>query len=264
MSNERYLIITADDFGLCRSMNEAIIELWEARAITSSVIMMPEAWAGQAAEYAAQHRDANIGIHLTLKSGFLQKASDQAVSTEIRSQIEAAIQSGIDPTHLDSHEGSLLGLADGRDFLELVFDLCEEYRLPFKLPRNIVHQPFFSGQQRKLFRKRIDSADRRCIPLIDELIILPYEHEPGEDYPSVKRQLSQAIRDMRAGITELVVHPARDTAEMRTITPHSAKRELEFRLCMDEEFRKLVADEGIQLISWREVRDGMRLGRTNT
>lgn len=258
MANERYLIITADDFGMCRPMNEAIMELWEARAITSSMIMMPEPWAKQAAEYAAHNPAVNIGIHVTLTSGFLQKASDEAVRTEIRSQIEAAIRLGIDPTNLDSHEGSLLGLAGVRDFMELAFDLCEEYRLPFKLPRNIVHQPFFTLQQRELFRKRIASADCRGIPLIDDLIILPYEHEPGEDYPSVKRQLSQAVRDMRAGITELVVHPARDTAEMRAITPHSAKREMEFNLCLDEEFRKLVEDEGIQLITWREVRDGMR------
>lgn len=290
--NGRYLIITADDFGMCHSMNEAIMALWEACTITSAMIMVPGPWAKQAADYAAHNREANIGVHLTLTSSFPQykwgpvkrdgsvqslitaqgyfwgtsaevehQAAEDAVRTEVRNQIEAAIRMGIDPTHLDSHEGSLLGLAGGRDFLELAFDLCEEYRLPFKLPRNIVNQPFLSTQMRELFQKRIDTADRRGIPLIDDLIILPYEHEQGEGYPDVRRQLSQAIQEMKAGITELVVYPSRDTAEMRTLTPSSAKREMEYTLCMDKEFRQLLVDEEIRLISWKDVRDQMRVAR---
>ncbi|MEK3701971.1 MULTISPECIES: polysaccharide deacetylase family protein [unclassified Paenibacillus] len=289
--NGRCLIITADDFGMCHSMNEAIMKLWDTGAITSAMIMMPGPWAKQAADYAAHNREANIGVHLTLTSSFPQykwgpvtrdgrvqslmtqegyfwgtsaevelQAAEEAVRTEVRNQIEAAIRMGIDPTHLDSHEGSLLGLAGGRDFLELAFDLCEEYRLPFKLPRNIVNQSFLSPQMRELFQKRIHSADRRGIPLIDDLIILPYEQEQGEGYPDVRRQLSQAIQEMKAGITELVVHPSRDTAEMRTLTPSSAKREMEYNLCMDKEFRQLLVDEEIRLISWKDVREQMRLG----
>lgn len=65
---------------------------------------------------------------------------------------------------------------------------------------------------------------------------------------------------MKAGITELVVHPSRDTAEMRTLTPSSAKREMEYNLCMDKEFRQLLVDEEIRLISWKDVREQMRLG----
>jgi predicted glycoside hydrolase/deacetylase ChbG (UPF0249 family) len=290
--NGRYLIITADDFGMCHSMNEAIMELWEARTITSAMIMVPGPWAKRAADYAAHNREANIGVHLTLTSSFPQykwgpvtrdgsvqslitahgylwetsaeverHAAEEAVRTEVRNQIEAAIRMGIDPTHLDSHEGSLLGLAGGRDFLELAFDLCEEYRLPFKLPRNIVNQPFFTSQQRELFRERIHSADRRGIPLIDDLIILPYEYEDGEEYPDVKCKVFKAVQEMKAGITELVVHPSRDTAEMRTLTPSSAKREMEYNFCMDKEFRQLLVDEEIRLISWKDVREQMRLAR---
>ncbi|WP_042219032.1 polysaccharide deacetylase family protein [Paenibacillus borealis] len=290
--NGRYLIITADDFGLCNSMNEAIMELWDTGAITSAMIMMPGPWAKQAADYTVHNREANIGVHLTLTSSFPQYkwgpvtrdgsvqslitahgyfweksaeveryAAEEAVRTEVRNQLEAAIRMGIDPTHLDSHEGSLLGLAGGRDFLELTFDLCEEYGLPFKLPRNIVNQPFLTPQMRELFQKRIDSADRRGITLIDDLIILPYEYEDGEEYPDVKCKVFKAVQGMKAGITELVIHPSRDTAEMRTLTPSSAKREMEYNLCMDGEFRQLLENEEIRLISWKDVRDEMRLVR---
>ena len=39
--NERYLIINADDFGLCESMNQAVQELFRLGAITSSSILSP-------------------------------------------------------------------------------------------------------------------------------------------------------------------------------------------------------------------------------
>ncbi|MEK3713236.1 polysaccharide deacetylase family protein [Paenibacillus sp. FSL R7-0333] len=282
--------MTADDFGMCHSMNAAIMELWRDQAITSSMIMIPGPWLKQAADYAVHNHEANIGVHLTLTSSFLQYkwkpvtggagveslitaegyfwgtpaevelyASVEAVRTECRNQIEAAIRLGIDPTHLDSHEGSLLGLAGGRDFLELAFDLCEEYQLPFKLPRKIVDQPFLSPYMRELFRSRIASADRRGIPLIDDLLILPYEQNDGEKYADVKREIVKAIQEMSGGITELVIHPSRDTAEMRCLTPSSAKREMEYHMCIDREFRKLLEDEDIRLISWKDVRDHMRL-----
>lgn len=272
-------------------MNAAIMELWRDQVITSSMIMIPGPWLKQAADYAVHNHEANIGVHLTLTSSFLQYkwkpvtggtgveslitaegyfwgtpaevelyASEEAVRTECRSQIEAAIRLGIDPTHLDSHEGSLLGLAGGRDFLELAFDLCEEYQLPFKLPRKIVDQPFYpricvSCSGRGLPRRTGE------IPLIDDLLILPYEQNDGEEYADVKREIVKAIQEMSGGITELVIHPSRDSAEMRCLTPSSAKREMEYHMCMDPEFWKLLEDEDIRLISWKTIRDGMRLAK---
>ena len=38
---ERAIIFTADDFGMCHSVNEAVIDLFEGDAIQSAMIMMP-------------------------------------------------------------------------------------------------------------------------------------------------------------------------------------------------------------------------------
>lgn len=50
--NERYLIINADDFGLCENMNQAICELFRLGAITSSSILSPAPMAMNACQYA--------------------------------------------------------------------------------------------------------------------------------------------------------------------------------------------------------------------
>ena len=42
---DKYLIINADDFGMCRSANLAVMDLLKSGSITSSTIMAPCAWA---------------------------------------------------------------------------------------------------------------------------------------------------------------------------------------------------------------------------
>ena len=38
---KRYLIINADDFGMCKSANDAVFELFETGNLLSSTIMVP-------------------------------------------------------------------------------------------------------------------------------------------------------------------------------------------------------------------------------
>lgn len=63
--NERYLIINADDFGLCESMNQAVQELFRLGAITSSSILSPAPRAAKASALAAQQK-LPAGVHWTL------------------------------------------------------------------------------------------------------------------------------------------------------------------------------------------------------
>ena len=42
---DKYLIINADDFGMCRAANLAVMDLLKSGSITSSTIMAPCPWA---------------------------------------------------------------------------------------------------------------------------------------------------------------------------------------------------------------------------
>ena len=61
----KYLIINADDFGLCHSANEACMELFESGNLLSSTIMAPCPGADEAIEFAKKHPQYAIGVHLT-------------------------------------------------------------------------------------------------------------------------------------------------------------------------------------------------------
>ena len=67
---DRYLIINADDFGMCRGSNLAVMDLFkdEKSALTSSTVMAPCAWAPEACQFASANPELAIGVHLTFTS----------------------------------------------------------------------------------------------------------------------------------------------------------------------------------------------------
>lgn len=168
---DRYLIINADDFGMCRGANLAVMELLKnpESALTSSTVMAPCAWAPEACRFAAANPELAIGVHLTLTSewskyrwapvnssntdslrdeeGFMWHESDQVeknvdideVEGEIRAQVERCKKLGLtNPSHLDNHMGSLYGIETGRfELLQSTLAICGEYGLPFRMPGNI-------------------------------------------------------------------------------------------------------------------------------
>ncbi len=171
---DRYLIINADDFGMCRGANLAVMDLFRnpQSALTSSTIMTPCAWAPEACKFAGENPQFAIGVHLTLTSewskyrwapvnskntdslrdeeGFMWHESDQVeehvdideVEGEIRAQIERAKRLGlVNPSHLDNHMGSLYGIETGRfELLQLTLSLAGEYGLPFRMPGNVTDE----------------------------------------------------------------------------------------------------------------------------
>jgi predicted glycoside hydrolase/deacetylase ChbG (UPF0249 family) len=287
-STDRLVIINADDLGIIRSTNQAVFGLFQKNAITSASIMIPCPEAYSAALLCKENNSVNVGIHLTLtsaenhffkpvyrkrnlnslltKQGFFphdvseieQNADPEEVRLELEAQIQTAISWGIDPTHLDSHAGSILGLFHGRDFLEIVFDLCEKFGLPFNLPLRTLEQPFFSSRQKDLFALRIESAKRRGILLNDDLAGLPYPLHDGEEYNDLKKELTDQTKKLKPGITQIVTHPSIVSEELKALTPHYKKREMEYRLFSDPEIKELFAKESIKLVSWKVIRDLQR------
>lgn len=171
---DRYLIINADDFGMCRGANLAVMDLFkdEKSALTSSTVMAPCAWAPEACKFANENPELGIGVHLTFTSewskyrwapvnskntdslrdeeGFMWHESDQVeknvdideVEGEIRAQVERCKKLGMTmPSHLDNHMGSLYGIETGRfELLQLTLTLAGEYGLPFRMPGTVTDE----------------------------------------------------------------------------------------------------------------------------
>jgi chitin disaccharide deacetylase len=125
------IIINADDFGLSAESNQAIVEAFKSGSISSTTLMANMPGFEAACELAHQHQlHGKIGVHLNLTAGLplsdpikgcrrfcdefsrfrrrqtcfrLSKQERCAIETEFAAQVQACLNHGISPTHLDSH-----------------------------------------------------------------------------------------------------------------------------------------------------------------
>lgn len=290
--NGRYLIINADDFGMSHSTNQAVIELLKNKYISSASLMMPCPWASEAAYFCKENPEVSVGIHLTFTSEWkyykwrptavshktdsltdeygyfyasaytFEKCADPLqVRLEIESQIRMALAMGVDPSHIDNHMGSLYGLSTGRDFLSVVFDFCEKYDLPFRLPKNVdlEMERKLPVEVKELLYTRIQEAEDRGIMLPDYLI--GFSTTEHVDYVTCRKQIIEVLINLKPGITELYIHPAKDSDELRAITKDWMGRYNEYLVFQDPEVRKVIELENIKVISWKDLRDLQRKQR---
>lgn len=158
----KYLIVNADDFGMCKAANDAVIDLFESGMLKSSTIMMPCPAAGDAVKFSVENPQYAIGVHLTMTSewneyrwkplsggkslvdeaGFMWKNSRlvgknaklDELEAEIKAQVDRAHALGMKPSHLDNHMGSLYGHFTLRfELLKMTLRVCGEYGYAFRM-----------------------------------------------------------------------------------------------------------------------------------
>uniref|UniRef100_A0A7V3ZHR2 ChbG/HpnK family deacetylase n=1 Tax=Dictyoglomus thermophilum TaxID=14 RepID=A0A7V3ZHR2_DICTH len=151
--------------------------------------------------------------------------------------------------------GSLYGFS-GKTFIPIVFQFCKEYNLPFRLPKRlspeIVSQ--LSQDLIDLHMKLISMARDMGILLIDYLITYPYDLPNCPDYTSFKRMIISLLGRLRPGVSEIVIHPSVESEEIKVINPTWKKRIWEYLIFRDEEVKKVIDEEKIKLISWRDFK----------
>ena len=118
MSEPRNLIVNADDFGRSPGINRGIIRTFESGILTSTSMMVRWPAAVAAADYARQHPELSVGLHLDLAEWEYTEATgwkpvyevvNPEDATAIAAEIERQLQRfrelmGCEPTHFDSHQ----------------------------------------------------------------------------------------------------------------------------------------------------------------
>ncbi|MBW3615433.1 MAG: polysaccharide deacetylase family protein [Actinobacteria bacterium] len=261
----KLLIINCDDLGSSHAANVGIYEALRAGIATSASLMVPCPWAREA---ASRYRGEDVGVHLTLNAeydlyrwgpithapslldgdgGFPRTVEDvwdhadlDEVRRELRAQVERAIYWGFDVSHLDSHMGTLQLRPE---FFDVYLELAVEFSLPLRLSDA-------SSEQAIGFPFRRLAAEEGVVAP-DHLV-----HVRGV---GSRRSLERALLDLRPGVTEVYVHPAIDTAEVRALAPDWAARVDDYELVAnDHSVAALVERVGASLVGYRELRDLMR------
>ncbi len=283
----RYLIINADDFGLHPAINDGIRHGHTLGCITSTSLMAGGSSFDHAVSTARELNNLGVGIHLTLvacapvcnpveiptlvdndgllttnylefmKKYFTNKISLADIQKELEAQVQKVISTGINITHVDSHQH--LHVLPG--ILDLVLRLAVKYDIAsIRIPREAY---FFSGgfpfqvyrtigkwglttlaaaAKQKALRMGLAVPDYFFGMLAGGNLLEPYLH-----------RILEAIPD---GVSEIMIHPGikNDVLKQTFGWPYHWQQELN-AVTSNTTLKKL-NDLNINLISFKELGNG--------
>ena len=271
-AGSKLVIIHADDLGVAHSVDAASFAALDSKFVSSGSVMVPCPWLTEVADYAKTHRDADLGIHLTLTSewknyrwgpvspkdqvpGLLDPdgyfypdvapvaahASAAEVEREILAQLELAMKMGIQPTHLDMHMGTL---AARPDYYAALVKVAHEHKLPFLAVR-------VSDPRAKTMLSQLSPNDI----VFDSLVMFAPIVKPEQWTQSYVNSL----HSLKPGLHYLIVHLGHDDSELQAITAGhpdygAAWRRRDFNAVSSPEFRKAIEDNHVIVIGWRDLK----------
>lgn len=278
--DDRVAIIHTDDIGMCQASISAFADLWQAGIISSGAVMVPCPWFLEAAAYCRLHPEVDMGVHATLTSewptyrwrplstvdlssglidgeGFFYPRSEdvqahatpEAVGCELEAQIERALAAGIRPTHMDTHMGAV---ASPR-FIPVYVQMALGRRLPpmlFRMDEAGWRQVGLDAETAALAAGFVQQLEASGAPLLD--------HIGGVHLDQTDNRLErtkQALAGLAPGITHFIIHPSKDTPELRAITPDWSSRVADYEIFLREDIRQYIKNLGIHVIGYRAVQD---------
>ena len=263
-ADARLLIINADDFGMCHSVNEAVMRAFPAGVLRSTTVMVPCPWGLHALRFLAAHPEIPFGVHLTVISDwvdyrwgpltprekvpsliredgsfynfdqmphFLAQVDLKQLEMEFRAQIETVLSFGLRPTHLDWHCLRL----DGWDAVsEVILGLAREYGLALRV----------------VVRSQIARVQSLGLPTNDSGFLDSYQL----DLATKQAHLVELLRRLPPGLSDWAIHPGFNFPELLAIESEGHHmRQSDFDFLISQQAKDVIEEEGIILLDYRPL-----------
>ncbi len=278
-TGSRVLILHVDDAGMSAESNAGTISAVEDGAANSFSVMMPTPWVPQIVEYIEKNPDADAGLHLTLNAEWahyrwgplagkpmvpglvdrqgamwhnvadvVEHASPEEVAAEIAAQLERALTMGFQPTHLDSHMGTLFATPE---FLAAYMQLGIENDIPIMFPGG------HNFHARQLYGERAGGEALAAgkmlwqagLPVLDDLHNTSYGWARGDKVPNYVA----AIRALKPGVTMMIMHCTGPAAHFNLISGSGPSRVGDLEAMLSPDVKQALVDENIIMTTWREL-----------
>lgn len=256
----KYLLITADDFGVTHSVNTGTLEGFTKGVIQSSNFMATTPWFNEAVRMTKEY-DLQVGVHLTLtcewsnmrfgpitraeslmdEQGYFYKSYEELakslnvddVKSEYRAQINKVISAGITPTHLDTHMLPPMTFSDAPSIYtmihKVVLEVAKEYGLIYTYD-TVDLKPVYFDQKIGMTRNNY-------------------------------KEITDQLKVCGKGVHHLICHCAHDTEEMRSLasvndpvyTWGGQVRQQDLDIITSTQFQEFLKEEEFTLIGIKEL-----------
>lgn len=291
--DKKVIIMHIDDAGMSYDSNLGTIRALKEGVANSVSVMMPTPWVPGFLHFLKENPDVDAGLHLTLTSEWksyrwgplagkptvpslvdkegamwrsvgdvVKNGSADEVEREIRAQLDRARTAGFEPTHLDSHMGTLFATPA---FLEKYIKVGIEEKIPVMLPAGhntlIFASEGLSKQQQGMIKALGKKVWDAGLPVLDDLHNESYAWVPVNKDNISKEELQKyktqkyidGLAKAKPGLTMVIMHCTHPTEVFEHISDSGVTREGDLLAMIDPALRQYIEKEGIILTTWREV-----------
>jgi hypothetical protein len=286
----KYLITNSDDFGLTRSITDAIIDTHINGIMTSTTLMANMEGTDYAIQKAKEISTLGVGIHFNLTEGkplteqykiplllnnlgefnnnaaqrknfLFGKEKQKQAELELSNQLSYLIDNGVIPTHFDSHH-HITGTPVA--FMASM-NVAKKYQINRARITNIdilYSDDYFGGIGSK-FKRRIIAFPKMLIHQSNKNIlrannfrtpdtkILPSRVLPLES--SYINQFIKSLSVLRDGVTEISFHPGYANSYPKDSDKTSALRLRDLEIANSKKVMEFIKNQNIQLISFKDL-----------
>lgn len=292
------LIVNADDFGMTRGVNRAVLEAHQNGILTSTTLMVTGAAADEAMRLATEAKTLDVGCHVVLLEGspmlpaneipsLASRAPDgstrfrrsftqfikaaltgclhgEDIYREAKAQIACLQAAGFDVLHVDTHKHAHVFPAVFRPLLRAAVDCgVRAVRNPFEPARAMAWSS--AWRRRDLWARYVPVRMLRTFAeaFLEECANLGLSTPQGTFGITLtgyadRESFFDLLNRIPAGTWELLAHPAYEDDLWLTLGPRPGAGARELELLLSPATRECIRDNGIVLTSYADVYAGAR------
>jgi len=256
----RQLIVNADDFGFTRDVNAGIVEAHRKGILTATTLMGTGAAFEDAVRLAKETPTLDIGCHLVLvgEDPFPMTVAKLVpavmfgriqIYEAFAAQVRRILDSGIAPTHLDTHKHTHLL----PQVLDAVARISEDFRIPWvRRPFDFRAQPGGIGWKNNLMHLRSSGFASTLAKHGCRSTDWFAGFRLTGNYDAAT--LAAVIRALPEGSTEFMCHPGLLGPELQNASTRLKKsRQDELAALTAPEVRSALNEAGVRLVRYRDL-----------
>ncbi len=248
------LIVIADDFGLCESVNKGIVKAYNEGIVTEISLMLNSSGTENAISLIKKHNLKRVGLHLLLfdwinkgekfnkdnyTTLFLEKTAEEILDLATQEFKQFEKELGFIPTHICPHQG----IHGNLKLLAVIIKYASKNNIPIRLPKTLLTSSEIDAENyaAEIILKRAKIKTTTYL----------FAHILGSDIKEIKDGFLNDLDTVKPNeVAEMFVHPGFFDEELMKLSSLNYERARDLTICLDPKFKKDILKKGFKLVNY--------------